>query len=350
MGKKLVLLSDVHGNLEALLATLVWLWSKKLAKNWEYTIINLGDSVNYCADSEGVMRVFRILGGSAPIFYEAGFIEKLAEGWPKETERALVKAALIGLAGTLGVIIKGDHEDLVLGYDDVGSFKVDAKADLEYTRQSLSAVSISQLEALPTHVLHSLGGRLLRQEFEVPGKESSRICSGGSPYFQFVHGLPLAKVTYTVKGEGDAGSKEVQKPGWRDGYLFPEAKAAEFITAARAVRGQICFLGQTHKAMCVSVNPEKGCVERIDLEWGIPILVAPSADQVIFINPGSLGQPRDGQSDIPLSVKMTSFGLFDLEALTFTNARIPYPIGATQNRMRAAGLSERNIMRLALGQ
>lgn len=350
MGTKFVLLSDVHGNLEALLAALVWLWSKKLAMSWEYTLIVLGDSVNYGADSEMVLRIFRILDGSAPLFYESGFIEDVAARWPKEAERNLVKAALRGLTGTLGIIIKGDHEDLVLGYDDAESFGKDAKADLKYTRQSLSAVSMSQLEALPTHVLLSPSGRLLRQEFEVPGKKSSRIHSGGSPYFHLVHGLPVAQVTYTVKGDGGNGSVEVVKPGWRDGYLFPEAKAAEFVTAARAVRGQICLLGQTHMAMCASVDLEEGSVEKVELEWGIPVPVVPGPSQVYLINPGSLGQPRDGQSDILMSVKTTSFGLYDLTAQTFTDVRIPYPIETTQGRMREAGLSERNIARLALGK
>lgn len=347
---KLVLFSDVHGNLEALLAALIWLWNKKIGKGWEYKFIVLGDSINYCADSEAVMRVFRILDGSAPVFYEAGFIEKLARGWPKETEGNIVKAALYGFAGVLEVIIKGDHEDLVLGYDDIESFGNDAKADLAYTRRSLSAVSMCQLEALPTHVLLSSGSRFLRKEFEVPGRQSSRICSGGSPYFHFVHGLPIAKLTYMVKIDDGVGLREVSKPGWRDGYLFPGAKTAEFIAAARAVRGQICFLGQTHMAMCVLVNLEKESVEKVELEWGIPVSVVPSSNQVFLINPGSLGQPRDGQSDMLMSLKTTSFGIFDPALQTFTNVRIPYPIDVTQNKMREAGLSERNIVRLAIGK
>lgn len=63
----------------------------------------------------------------------------------------------------------------------------------------------------------------------------------------------------------------------------------------------------------------------------------------VLLNPGSVGQPRDGN---PLA----SYLLLDTEAQRATWHRVAYPIGATQADIRAAGLPEWLGTRLAMGQ
>jgi predicted phosphodiesterase len=66
-------------------------------------------------------------------------------------------------------------------------------------------------------------------------------------------------------------------------------------------------------------------------------------DRPILANPGSVGQPRDGD---PAAGAM----ILDLEADTATWQRVPYDVGAVQAAIRAAGLPERLAARLAWGR
>lgn len=61
------------------------------------------------------------------------------------------------------------------------------------------------------------------------------------------------------------------------------------------------------------------------------------------INPGSVGQPRDGDP-------RASYAILDLAAPGITYFRIPYDIAATQQRMRDCGLAEPLVARLAMGR
>jgi diadenosine tetraphosphatase ApaH/serine/threonine PP2A family protein phosphatase len=62
-----------------------------------------------------------------------------------------------------------------------------------------------------------------------------------------------------------------------------------------------------------------------------------------LINPGSVGQPRDGN---PLA----SFALFDGDSRVVTIHRIPYQIEATQEKILKAGLPRPLADRLAIGR
>jgi predicted phosphodiesterase len=63
----------------------------------------------------------------------------------------------------------------------------------------------------------------------------------------------------------------------------------------------------------------------------------------LVLNPGSVGQPRDGDP-------RASYGIVDTGVATFTLRRVAYDIVATQRRMAEAGLPERLILRLAAGR
>ena len=61
-----------------------------------------------------------------------------------------------------------------------------------------------------------------------------------------------------------------------------------------------------------------------------------------LVNPGSVGQPRDGDS-------RAAFALLDTGATTVTFHRVAYPIADAQRRIRARGLPDIFADRLALG-
>ena len=61
-----------------------------------------------------------------------------------------------------------------------------------------------------------------------------------------------------------------------------------------------------------------------------------------LLNPGSVGQPRDGDW-------RAAFGLFDQSQETFTWYRVPYNVSEAQLRIRRAGLPDFLAARLATG-
>lgn len=65
-------------------------------------------------------------------------------------------------------------------------------------------------------------------------------------------------------------------------------------------------------------------------------------DSRCIINPGGVGQPRDGDP-------RASYLLFDTEGMTFEYRRIDYDVAETQRKLRKVGLPRRNRIRLALG-
>ena len=68
-----------------------------------------------------------------------------------------------------------------------------------------------------------------------------------------------------------------------------------------------------------------------------------TVDNQTFINPGSVGQPRDG-------VAKTAFGVLDLKHWRFTWVRLDYDFEATGQRIRDAGLDAAMATRLTRGK
>ena len=69
----------------------------------------------------------------------------------------------------------------------------------------------------------------------------------------------------------------------------------------------------------------------------------PLDDQRFVANPGSVGQPRDGDP-------RAAYSLIDTEARRLVFRRVPYDIAITQAKMRAVGLPQYLLERLSLGR
>ena len=62
----------------------------------------------------------------------------------------------------------------------------------------------------------------------------------------------------------------------------------------------------------------------------------------LIINPGGVGQPRDGDPQ-------ASYAIYDSETRMVRLYRIPYDISATQDKMMQNGLPVRLVVRLQYG-
>jgi len=127
-------------------------------------------------------------------------------------------------------------------------------------------------------------------------------------------------------------------PRNRDEYILTQESA---VLSYRHMRAEyagvyLCFFGHTHLPMAVgdgrvAQDLDHGCT--IGLKFMVPYL----------LNPGSVGQPRDGNPD-------AAYAVLDLAERAVTFRRVPYDVADTQNRMRDAGLPRYLADRLAVGK
>lgn len=103
---------------------------------------------------------------------------------------------------------------------------------------------------------------------------------------------------------------------------------------------RLCFVGHTHVAALATHPVGTGRVRYQRLAAGS--LIDVDRDRAI-INPGSVGQPRDGDP-------RAAYLIFDVEQSTVEIRRVTYPIEETQQAIARAGLPEVLGMRLALGR
>lgn len=184
--------------------------------------------------------------------------------------------------------IAGNHDWGVLGKLDLNDFNTDARLANLWTRDQLTPASREYLEALP----------------EVRMEEG----------FSLAHGSP-------------------RYPIWE--YLvYPSIAKLSFA----AFETQVCLVGHTHIPIIFRDVPGDSC-EVLMFEERQPMVLDAAR---YIINPGSVGQPRDGDP-------RAAYMLLDTEAKTIEHRRVPYDIAATQAKMRAANLPRRNIVRLELG-
>jgi predicted phosphodiesterase len=142
----------------------------------------------------------------------------------------------------------------------------------------------------------------------------------------FLHDLKLTRV---ASGFTLVHSTLDMPDKW--GYVFDELEAESNFNYQSTT---VCFYGHTHQP----VSFEKaGFVRRHN---GSRIAI--TLGKKYFINVGSVGQPRDGDS-------RAAYGVYDLRNKEVEIRRVAYDIPTTQKKILAAGLPERLAMRLNLG-
>ena len=101
---------------------------------------------------------------------------------------------------------------------------------------------------------------------------------------------------------------------------------------------QRCLVGHSHVPfLCKFEGAEP---DFFALPTGTPVTLG--TDRYI-INPGSVGQPRDG-------LATASYCIYDSETDAITHRRVGYDIAATQQKMRRSGMSSYLIDRLSEGR
>lgn len=183
--------------------------------------------------------------------------------------------------------VLGNHDGAAIGLVDARHFNPDAHAAIDWTAEVLDENSRAYLAALPE----------VRRAGDLTG----------------VHGSP-------------------RDPVWE--YITSPAIAQENLAAYDT---RLCLFGHTHlpvifQALDGQVRPLAATPDRpISVDGGRALL-----------NPGSVGQPRDGNP-------WAAYLLLDTEAAVAEFRRVRYDIDRTQRLMRDVNLPDRLVERLAYG-
>ena len=146
---------------------------------------------------------------------------------------------------------------------------------------------------------------------------------------EYLHGLPLV----CQRDEFTLVHGSLREPEWE--YLLSTNQArAQF--ALQETRYSI--VGHSHMPfVCREADPAPP-----------ELLFAPDGERTVLteqrliLNPGSAGQPRDGDPRV-------GYALYDTDAAVITFARVEYDIAATQRAMKEAGLPRWLSERLSEG-
>lgn len=127
-------------------------------------------------------------------------------------------------------------------------------------------------------------------------------------------------------------------------HASPRDPIWEYIDGPRTARENMpflktayCFFGHTHQPAAFQLQTD-GRVARLPAISAKTFEMSPK----LLFNPGSVGQPRDGNP-------RAAFALYDSSAGTLTPHRVEYDVAATQRAMRQAHLPAPLVERLAIG-
>jgi diadenosine tetraphosphatase ApaH/serine/threonine PP2A family protein phosphatase len=100
-----------------------------------------------------------------------------------------------------------------------------------------------------------------------------------------------------------------------------------------------CLYGHTHVPMSFRLDEKDRVLSSVYLQEHSHVRLTAK----MLLNPGSIGQPRDGDP-------RSSFVLLDLANRAFTHYRVEYDVAAVQRAIRNAGLPQRLADRLGFGE
>jgi len=187
------------------------------------------------------------------------------------------------------VALSGNHDWAVLGKLDTDDFNSDARQAVRWTRRKLLVENLHWLDDLPP--------------LRVADPFTLAHASPRHPVWEYILDLPTALDNF-----------------------------AHFET-------RLCLVGHSHVPMAFVLDEEAAELNYFLLGHGD---VVDLSRHRLILNPGSVGQPRDGDP-------RAAYALLDDTAMTARFRRVDYDITATQSLMRHFNAPKRLIKRLEQG-
>jgi diadenosine tetraphosphatase ApaH/serine/threonine PP2A family protein phosphatase len=189
-------------------------------------------------------------------------------------------------------LIRGNHDKVGSGVESPEGFNAVARNAIRWTHDALTNENREWLAALPA------GPMIVDDLIE--------IC----------HGTPFDE----------------------DAYVFDDLDA---LRAMHSARRPLCLFGHTHVQVGHFLSRDHFGLATADDVRPLSIPLDPA--NRYLVNPGSVGQPRDGDA-------RAGFGIVDSTAREMTIYRVEYPIAKAQARIIEEGLPDVLAQRLALGR
>jgi predicted phosphodiesterase len=229
----------------------------------------------------------------------------IADATPRVFEQTLVLGDLVGYGGDPNAvveriqglapvaIVRGNHDKVACGVEQAEGFNAVARSAAKWTLDVLKPAYREWLAALP--------------EGPIDVDEIIQIC----------HGSPFDE----------------------DAYIFDELDA---VRALKVANRPLCLFGHTHYPVTFELSEDtfdsvggsgSGPQTQIQMRAGCKYL----------INPGSVGQPRDGDP-------RAAYALVDTKLMRIELYRVKYPVEEAQAKVMKAGLPDVLAQRLAVGR
>jgi predicted phosphodiesterase len=189
-------------------------------------------------------------------------------------------------------LIRGNHDKVASGVESADGFNAVARSAISWTYDTLTPPNRAWLATLPTG--------------PVDVDDLLEIC----------HGTPYDE----------------------DAYVFDDLDA---LRALHAAERPLCLFGHTHVQIGYALTGDQFTLTTLEEARPLEVTIAEGTRHLL--NPGSVGQPRDGDP-------RAGFALVDRDRRLATLYRIDYPIQQAQFRIREEGLPDVLAQRLALGR
>ena len=185
------------------------------------------------------------------------------------------------------VCVAGNHDWAAIGKISIAEFNPDAALACQWTAGQLNQKDIRYLEKLPLSLDRDI--------------------------FKLVHGSP-------------------REPIWE--YVISTSIASENFGFFQS---PYCLVGHSHVPLVFKEEDGSCTFTRLVDNLGLAL-----GESRLIINPGGVGQPRDGDL-------RASYALYDSDTRMIRLYRIPYDVTAVQDRMIEKGLPIRLAVRLQYG-
>jgi diadenosine tetraphosphatase ApaH/serine/threonine PP2A family protein phosphatase len=184
--------------------------------------------------------------------------------------------------------VRGNHDRAAVKDDSPDSYRAAAHSSTLWTRQALSPENLNYLSMIPSGPLTHEG-------------------------FDLVHGSPIDE----------------------DQYLVAADEVAELLPYLRT---SLTFFGHTHVQGGFLVTQDGA--RKLDPECSLGV----QPDHGFYlVNPGSVGQPRDGNW-------RAAYAVYSPKEQVVEFARVPYNVGPTAEKIVLAGLPAMLAARLLMGK
>jgi diadenosine tetraphosphatase ApaH/serine/threonine PP2A family protein phosphatase len=189
-------------------------------------------------------------------------------------------------------IVRGNHDKVACGLEQPDGFNAVARAAAEWTFEVLEPEHRAWLASLPK-------GPLAVDDLV-------EIC----------HGSPIDE----------------------DLYIFDETDA---LRALKGMSRQLCLFGHTH--FPIAFQLAGGELQAMGPTDAAEAILELRTDVLYLVNPGAVGQPRDGDA-------RAAYAIVDVDRKQVELVRLEYPIEAAQAKVVEAGLPPVLAKRLAVGR